>query len=434
MRFALRVPAAIVGVCGIVLVCMRGSAKPASQAPPQSDAAKIIVNANSVLVPVVVRDSQGRTVGNLKKEDFQIFDKNKQQVIAGFSIQTRTGSASYQWKAEAGSESTAATQPPGPQSATRPERFIVFLFDDMHLSASDLAQIQKLAPKMVAGALTDSDMAAVVAISGASSGLTHDREKLQDAIAKLQVQNMSRQMGRSCPHIEYYEADRIENKRDLMALDTAVESAMTCCDCARETARTYVEDASLRALQIGDQDVRLTLGSLREIVHKMGAMPGQRTLILVSPGFLTISAEAVLEKSQILDMAAQASVTISAVDVRGLYATELDASTETAGTARTTRMKAQNQSDSMLLGEDIMAELADGTGGSYFHNSNDLAGGFQRLTAVPEHVYLLELSLQNVKQDGAYHTLKVKLNQDGLKLQARRGYFAPKAGKTKNSK
>ena len=76
-----------------------------------------------------------------------------------------------------------------------------------------------------------------------------------------------------------------------------------------------------------------------------------------------------------------------------------------------------------------MSELADGTGGTYFHNSNDLEGGFQSLTATPEYVYLLEMSLQNVKQDGAYHSLKVKVNDGSLQVRARRGYFAPKASK-----
>jgi hypothetical protein len=60
-----------------------------------------------------------------------------------------------------------------------------------------------------------------------------------------------------------------------------------------------------------------------------------------------------------------------------------------------------------------------------------LQGGFQALTAVPEYIYLLELSLQGVKQDGSYHTLKVKVDQDGLKLKARLGYFAPKQSKSK---
>ena len=81
-----------------------------------------------------------------------------------------------------------------------------------------------------------------------------------------------------------------------------------------------------------------------------------------------------------------------------------------------------------------MAELTDGTGGTYFHNSNDLQGGLQALAVVPEYMYLLELSLQNVKLDGAYHPLKVKVDQEGLKLVARQGYFAPKPTNSKKSK
>ena len=81
-----------------------------------------------------------------------------------------------------------------------------------------------------------------------------------------------------------------------------------------------------------------------------------------------------------------------------------------------------------------MAELADGTGGTFFHNSNDLEGGLQKLAAAPEYVYLLEPSLENVKPDGSYHRLTVKVNQEGLKLQARRGYFAPKPEKRKKEK
>ena len=86
----------------------------------------------------------------------------------------------------------------------------------------------------------------------------------------------------------------------------------------------------------------------------------------------------------------------------------------------------------MSLSENVMAELADGTGGTYFHNSNDLEGGFQRVTAAPECMYLLEISLQDVKADGRYHELKVKVDDKDLKVQARRGYFAPKASKKKS--
>ena len=78
-----------------------------------------------------------------------------------------------------------------------------------------------------------------------------------------------------------------------------------------------------------------------------------------------------------------------------------------------------------------MAELANATGGIYFHNNNDLGAGFDRLTAAPEYVYLLYISTKNVKQDGTLHRLRVKVDRDGLKLQARRSYFAPKTAKRK---
>jgi VWFA-related protein len=163
----------------------------------------------------------------------------------------------------------------------------------------------------------------------------------------------------------------------------------------------------------------------------MGALPGQHTLVLVSPGFLTITPEAMAEKSEVLDIAERSNVIISALDARGLYTTEIDASEQGASSELDvmTGLHSQYHSDAMTLDEDVMSELADGTGGSYFHNSNDLEGGFKSLTQVPEYVYILEFSLEKVKLDGTYHPLKVKVDKGGLKVQARRGYFAPSKDK-----
>src|ERR1035438_9263713 len=88
----------------------------AAQAPPSQNPAEMATReepatfkarVNLVLVPVVVRDRQGRTLGNLKQEDFQLFDKGKPQVITKFSIEKSGGQPA---KPAQTSEASAAGQ------------------------------------------------------------------------------------------------------------------------------------------------------------------------------------------------------------------------------------------------------------------------------------------------------------------------------------
>jgi VWFA-related protein len=429
--------------CRVFFVPADTAAQQVKEAPAQNTSAQIKVSVNAVLVPVVVRDAQGRSVGYLHKEDFQIFDKDKPQTISGFSIQKRAAvganpasAAPSPTNSSGNPQSNTPAHTNGTQnSPIPPERYIVFLFDDMHLSAGDLIRVQKVATKMLFTSLSDSDQAVVLSFSGVNSGMTSDRAKLQDAISKIKVQNLYRRSGRECPDVDYYQADLIQNKHNDQAFQAAVDDAYNCGNLdMRPLAEHMARSAAARALAVGDQDVRVTLGFVRDVVRRMASLPGQRTLILISPGFLTVAPEAMTDKSRILDLAAQSNVTISALDARGLYTTGLDASEQGAHTTKAlmTGDEAQRHGDSMSLNEDVMAEFAEGTGGTFFHNSNDLEGGLQKLAAAPEYVYLLELSLEKVKSDGAYHSLRVRVDQDGLKLQARRGYFAPAPVKAKN--
>jgi len=122
-------------------------------------------------------------------------------------------------------------------------------------------------------------------------------------------------------------------------------------------------------------------------------------------------------------------VRISSLNARGLYVIVPGGDASTPGTASTQFLIAKTQYDreSALAEEDILAELADATGGRYFHNNNDLKQGLNEVAAPLEFLYLLGFSPQNLKLDGGYHALKVKLvNSRGLDLEARRGYYAPK--------
>jgi hypothetical protein len=164
-------------------------------------------------------------------------------------------------------------------------------------------------------------------------------------------------------------------------------------------------------------------------IRRLAAAPGERSLILVSSGFF-LTDDLRQEETDIMDRAIRANVRISSLNARGLYTVIPggDASTpSSAGGPEVATIKARYDRESASAEEDVLEELADATGGRYFHNNNDLQAGFGQVAAAPEFVYVLGFSPQNLKLDGAYHKLKVTLtNSHGLDLQARRGYYAPK--------
>ena len=422
--------------CAVALAmgCMPlflGTNSAAQQAKkPEEAPFTIQTDVNRILLQVVVRDKQGNTVDDLRSEDFQIFDNGKLHPVSHFMIERRLiiypGKPGQTISAQQSLNSPSAAV----QSSLMPPRFIVFLFDDLHLSFEDLARAKKAAAKLLEGALVDSNMAAVVSLSGKqNSGLTRDRAKLHDTIMSLQPLPLYLSTSADCPHLGYYQADLMENKNNDAAIQDVVQQILACAPTKPEIAESEAHSAARQVLQAGEQDVRVTFASIAEFVRRMAALPGQSILILVSPGFLTINPEALSAESHLIDLAARYNVVISALDARGVYVTDVTASDDTRG--RSPGEINELRQRSMTQTESVMTELTDGTGGTYFRHNNDLGVGFSALTDTPRCVYLIELSPDNMKANGSYHRLKVKVNREGLQIQMRHGYFAPKPSKNK---
>jgi VWFA-related protein len=380
------------------------------------------VKVNEVLVRVVVRDAQGRAVGALKRDEFQLFDNKKPQTITSFAVEQPGTQV-------ARAEKTSETEPASIPAIA--ERYIAYLFDDIHLNTGDLMQVREAAARHLAS-LASTDRAAVFSTSGQTTlDFTDDHAKLHDTLLRLRSAPIAGSGFKECPDVSYYMADMIQNKNDPQALQAATYDALGCefnnNPKMIKDAQASAVAAAARELQLGNHETQITLDTLKNVVRRMSVLPGQRTVILASPGFY--NPEQIQEESEIIDRALHANVIVSALDARGLYVDPLTADASQPGPSNSTAgiLVGQYRSSAASLDSNILAEFAYGTGGAFFHNNNDLEGGFRQLATAPEYYYLLGFSPQNLKLDGKYHKLKVTLKDpQNLSVQARRGYYAPK--------
>ena len=412
-----------------------------SAAPPEvsshDEATTFKVNVRLVVLRVVVRDAQGKAIGNLHKEDFELFDNHKPQTITQFSVeQPGNQIAREQTTSQPPAEGTAAAKAPD-----LPERFVAYVVDDIHLKFEDIAHLRQAAEHHFA-ALRPTDRAAIFTTSGLGNlDFTDDRAQLHAALLRLQPRPVAPQPSHPCPYMNYYMADMITNKQMPDVILAVAKNAYHCTTgddpnsptgSARFAAvsqqyKNMAETTAMGALGVGDQETRLSLGVLKDAIRRLAAAPGQRSIVLLSPGFLTPNLE--YEVSDVIEKALQAGVIVGTVDARGLYVPAVggDASDENSPDMLGAPEEALYAIDADSANDGILSELANATGGVFFHNNNDLADGLRQTAAAPEYYYVLGFAPQNLKFDGRFHGLKVTLkNSSKLTLQARKGYFAPK--------
>lgn len=390
----------------------------ASQQQPYTSDSGVVttlkVDVRLVPVRAVVRDAQGRPVGNLTRDDFQIFDNDKPQPISNFSLE-RNGTHT---SAENGTESSHEKARGGP-----PTRYTVYLFDDLHLERNDLIAAREAAARHLASLSPATERAAILTTSGQKGvDFTADTPKLREALGHLEPAGRIR--GSDCPAMSYFMADLIANKEDADALKAATSNAARCMGGGVKNAGSAVQIAKAAAREqaaIGRTQTQASLRVLKDLLQGLSKAPGERTILLVSPGFFTGGDPG---QTEAIDSAVRANITIDTLDPRGL----LPPNDVTEPGFDPSRAMYKSLSDTQESA--VLAELADATGGTFFHNNNDVDEGFRRLATTPEYSYLLAFSPQSTKSDGRFHKLKVTLkNANGLSVQARTGYFPQKPAK-----
>jgi VWFA-related protein len=382
------------------------------------------VSVNLVLVRVVVRDNDGKVVTNLKKEDFQLVDERKPQIISSFSMETPASHVPTVGSGEAAPEGTPV------KPADLPQRFVTLFFDDIHLSVQD-AMFSRQATAKLFAAMGARDRLAIFTTSGqVAQDFTSDREKLNAAVQQILPHSLLHSSPTDCPPMNLEEAYMITDALDPDAMQVAIQDYISCSGAsgpgAATTAAIVVRAAAQEELNIGEAELQRTYQNLEALIRRMSVLPGQRVIVMMSPGFTVLPT--MHQGGEIIDRATKENVVINTIDARGLYVSSVYDASNSATPASVSPLKIQYTMREEQLHYVPLAELADGTGGVFFHDRNDIDQGLLHAAAEPEVSYVLGFTPQNLKLDGKYHNLKITLvNKEKWALQARHGYFAPRS-------
>ncbi len=417
--------AAIVSTASLAIVFASAvCAQNAGDSQEPGTGSTLKVQSNLVVIRAVVRDGRGKPVNGLAKEDFRIFDRGKEQSVVQFEEESAT--------------SNPSTPPPvpghaaAPPSATDTDRFIALYFDDLNTSAADLMQARDAADRYFTANLRPRDHIAVFTATKALTNFTSDPRQLHEALFQLNASSRVPARVHECPDLSDYQAMQMVQDSDMQSSEWVVALAEVKICAPPPDPRGTAAAIRMLAERIAARSqgmARDNLSMISQVVKYIAGAPGSRTVVLVSPGFLTDTEELTIDRT--IDRALRAQVVINSLDPKGLSVLlrEGDASNGSMilPDPHATAARHHLDREKEFMGADVLAEVAQGTGGEFFHDDNDLRAGFDRLAGHPDE-YVLAFAPGDIKLDGKFHEVKITFaeKQKGYTIQARRGYFAVK--------
>jgi len=457
---------AIFLLCSAVFLCEPAGSQQPSDKPPVANQSfsPLRSTSNVVVVRVVVRDAQGKPVEGLKREDFRLFDQGKEQAITAFDSEAGNANsaappvAASPTTSPGNSVSVSMTGQAGSRlAAALPGKFLALYFDDLDTSEADMTCARHAGEQYVAAHLQPEDRVAVFTSDQMLSDFTSDRKQIDAALSKVHASARALNVGnRNCPNLSDYQALQIMQNQFNQTTDAwklALDEAPHCeggfgaapqsqasngnptgikggatSNSEQQFAVSMVLQVASYIVNQTEVQVRANVQQLGQVVKYVSQMPGQRTVILVSPGFLTQDEQVPLDR--VVDHALRSQVVISSLDPKGLalQMRESDASERYFPSATGGVLSASHRIDSEreTFATAVLAEVADSTGGEYVHDQNDLKAGLAALAGSPAY-YTLGFAPSDMKPNGKFHELKVRLaeNDRHYTVQARRGYFAP---------
>ena len=425
----------------LAISCSAVSAAAAAQQPPPSPAPSPAPAASpsppaglsfparveQVNVDVVVTDKKGAPLTGLAREEFTVLEDGQPQEVTSFEAVSVPAQPS-------------ASPPPRPRVSTNtaPEtqtgRTFVIVFDDIHLTPFQANRAKAAVVQFLASGVREGDRVSLIATGGGvwwSTRMEAGRDELIAMVKRLEGRHIP---DRSPERMTDYEAMRIHvyHDKDVEArVGRRFETygAVPQGGLGRGRDRGFDDPDPYvrgRASEIYFQSVtknRITLQIVERILGSLALIKGRKSMVLVSEGF--IYDPNLDDFKRVVQASRRSNVAIYFLDTRGLEG--LPYVSAEFGPALDTQDIGSALMDNMQAAEGAESLAAD-SGGFTVRNTNDLSKGIQRIADESRTYYLLGYNPSNTRADGRFRKIEVKLARKGVKVRARRGYYAPLEG------
>jgi len=188
------------------------------------------------------------------------------------------------------------------------------------------------------------------------------------------------------------------------------------------------------------QQARPVLAALAAISEGLRRIPGKKTLVLFSQGFVT---PAVLDwqVQSTIDIANRANVAVYIIDSAGLRgaAQGTNAVAPASPLSGVSAIASQEQRIRGVGGEtvfdtvrqegqnreyDILYRISDDTGGKFLKGNNDIGQGLERINQEIQARYTLAYRSSNQNFDGTFRKVKIEVQRPDTQVISRSGYYA----------
>jgi len=406
----------------------------------------IRVASNLVSLDVIVKDKKGKAINDLKPEDFTVIENGVAQKIEFFDSTLTTNEAAQP------ARPNDPTQPPNdstqPKSRTPngfPRNIIALVLDGQSTEAANLKHVRDGIIKYIRERISDSDSVALFSISGGLQLLqpfTQGKAKLIAAVEKAYDSSTVSKTSEARGLSEDIRAmrERIANGPELEGGPAPGPgfngSAAAQALIARHVLEQYIQ---LRSA-LSSQQTRPVLAALAAIAEGLRSIPGKKTLVMFSQGF--VAPETLDWQVQTtIDIANRANVAIYIIDSGGLTggaptSGALVSGSPLGGISGGLEMEQRRRSgagesvfditrqEGLNRQQDLLYRISEDTGGHFIKNTNDIAGGLERIDADIRSRYTLAYRSTDSNFDGSFRKVKIEVRRPDANVLARAGYYA----------